>query len=70
VVKVEIIFLVLVVAFVPRWFNLANTSLLNCVYSFSNLGNGMCPMAFFGKIDIYAVKNRYIRYLWMLKIHF
>jgi hypothetical protein len=30
----------------------------NCVYSFSNLGNGMCPIAFFGKIDINAVKNR------------
>jgi hypothetical protein len=28
----------------------------NYVNSFSNLGNGMCPMAFFGKIDIYAVK--------------
>jgi len=27
----------------------------------------MCPMAFFGKIDIYAVKNTSIRYLWMLE---
>jgi len=36
-----------------------------------NLGNGMCPMAFFGKkyIYIYAMKKRLIRYLWMLKIH-
>jgi len=25
---------------------------------FLNLGNGMCTMAFFGKIDFYAVKNR------------
>jgi hypothetical protein len=41
----------------------------NCVDSYSNLGNGMCQMAFLGKIDIYAVKNRLIRYLWMLKIH-
>ncbi len=36
------------------------------IYNFSNLGN-VYQMAFFGKIDIYAVKNRQIRYLWMLK---
>jgi hypothetical protein len=27
----------------------------------------MYQMAFFGKIDIYAVKNGKMRYLWMLK---
>jgi hypothetical protein len=31
------------------------------------MGNGMCPMAFFGKIDIYAIENGLIRYAWMLK---
>jgi hypothetical protein len=42
----------------------------NCVDSFSKLVNGMYQLAFLGKIDFYAVKNRQIRYLWMLKIHF
>jgi len=41
----------------------------NCADSYSNPGNGMYQLAFLGNIDIYAVKNRLIRYLWMLKIH-
>jgi len=35
----------------------------NCIYSFSNLGNGMYQMAFFGIIYISPMKNRQIRYL-------
>jgi len=36
-------------------------------FSFSNLGNGMCSMPFLGVLDIHGVKDRLIRYLWMLK---
>ncbi len=41
----------------------------NTADSFSNLGNGVIQMPFLDKLDIYGVKNRQIRYLWMLKIH-
>jgi len=40
---------------------------INSVDSFSNLGNGMVQMPFLGKLDINGVKNRQIRYEWMLK---
>ncbi len=37
--------------------------------SFSNLGNGKYQMPFAGEIYTYGVKNRLIRYLWMLKFN-
>ncbi len=40
---------------------------INSVDSFSNLGNGMVQMPFLGKLDINGVKNRQIRYEWMLR---
>ena len=39
----------------------------NCLYSLSNLGNGMCQLTFLTTLDIYGVKNSLFRYLWMLK---
>jgi len=39
----------------------------NCIYSLSNLGNGMCQMTFLSTLEIYGVKNSLIIYLWMLK---
>ena len=41
---------------------------LKLIETFSNLGKRTFQMSFFGKLDIYGMKNRLIRYLWILKL--
>jgi hypothetical protein len=43
------------------------TLTLKLVETFSNLGKCTPQMHFYGKLDIYVMKNRLIRYLWILK---
>ncbi len=35
----------------------------NCIYSFSNLRNGMCHIIFLSTLDIFGVENSLIKYL-------
>jgi len=41
---------------------------LKLIETFSNLGKGTSQRPFFGELDIYGMKNRLIRYLWILKL--
>jgi len=41
---------------------------LKLIEILSNLGKSTSQMPFFGKLDIYGMKNRLIRYLWILKL--
>jgi len=41
---------------------------LKLIETFSNMGKRTSQMPFFGKLDIYGIKHRLIRYLWVLKL--
>ncbi len=45
-----------------------NRITLKLLKTFSNLGKCTSQMPFVGKLDIYGLKNRLIRYLWILKL--